>query len=106
MRRGRDQHFLAEVVCAPIDGGGANAVVSGAAAGIAGHFVVDVTEFVAAPASTGENVARHLFSKAPKPQDITEFTRELAMLVGGGLPLDRSLWLLEQQAETPRKHNA
>lgn len=70
----------------------------------AGHFVVEVSED---HGSHGHAQSKQLslFRSSPKPEQITEFARELSMLFGGGLPLDKSLFLLEQQAASPAMAN-
>jgi len=66
-----------------------------------GHLPVDVVE------STGKSVdgsARGLsiLSGRPSASQITLFTRELAMLLKAGLPLDQSLGFLSQDARSKR----
>ncbi len=43
-----------------------------------------------------------LFSSNPKPAQITQFTRELAMLLNAGLPLDKALVMLQNDNEAKK----
>lgn len=61
-----------------------------------GHFPIEVTELNAATAERRANSS--FFSGMPSPKQITLFTRELAMLLKAGLPLDRALGFLEKDA--------
>lgn len=62
-----------------------------------GHLPVDVLETTGNPA-TGSQTRRPFFSGLPSSRQITHFTRELAILLGAGLPLDQSLALLKNDA--------
>lgn len=59
-----------------------------------GHLPVDVTEGGARRRKGGLGT----FSGTPSESQITLFTRDLAMLLKGGLPLDQSLGFLEEDA--------
>ena len=62
-----------------------------------GHLPVDVSETTGDPAA-GSQTRRPFFSGLPSSRQITHFTRELAILLGAGLPLDQSLALLKNDA--------
>ena len=66
-----------------------------------GHLPVDVVE--AAPAKKdGTRRSSSIFSGKPSSHQITLFTRELAILLKAGLPLDQSLALLENEGGSKR----
>jgi type II secretory pathway component PulF len=66
-----------------------------------GHLPVDVVE--AAPVKKdGTRQSSSIFSGKPSSHQITLFTRELAILLKAGLPLDQSLALLENEAGSKR----
>ncbi len=59
-----------------------------------GHLVVDVSETNQTSQSRNKN-HNSIFSKKPSNARITLFTRELAMLLKAGVPLDKALTLLQ-----------
>lgn len=64
-----------------------------------GHFPIDAVERRSATTTNG---GFSLFSRAPRPAEITLFTRELALLLAAGQPITRSLSLIEEDAVAPR----
>lgn len=66
-----------------------------------GHLPVDVVESNGAAAGGGAH-GSSLFSGKPSGSQITLFTRELAMLLKAGLPLDQSLGFLAKDARSKR----
>jgi general secretion pathway protein F len=63
-----------------------------------GHLPVNV----GAAKARGAATARAFFNGNPSSRQITLFTRELAMLVKAGLPLDQALALLGKEASSPK----
>jgi general secretion pathway protein F len=66
-----------------------------------GHLPVEVVESSATSAGRGAR-GPSLFSGRPSSGQITLFTRELAMLLKAGLPLDQSLGFLAKDARSKR----
>jgi general secretion pathway protein F len=66
-----------------------------------GHLPVEVIE-TNRGAVDGKSRGRFLFSDKPSGHQITHFTRELAMLLKAGLPLDQSLTFLEKDARSKK----
>ena len=66
-----------------------------------GHLPVEVTESTRAR-SAAANGNSGPFKGNPSARQITLFTRELAMLLKAGLPLDQSLGFLEKDARSKR----
>jgi general secretion pathway protein F len=65
-----------------------------------GHFPVDIRE-ASGKAATGAPGGGFLFSGRPSASRLTLFTHELAMLLKAGMPLDRALALLADDASAP-----
>ena len=65
-----------------------------------GHLPVEVTE--STRAQSAANGGSGPFKGNPSARQITLFTRELAMLLKAGLPLDQSLGFLEKDARSKR----
>jgi type II secretory pathway component PulF len=66
-----------------------------------GHLPVEVAETKARrQGSSAGGIS--LFSGKPSSRQITLFTRELAMLIKAGLPLDQALTLLQNEAGSPK----
>lgn len=66
-----------------------------------GHLPVNVAEAKARRQSSG-GLGSSLFSGKPSSAQITLFTRELAMLIKAGLPLDQALTLLQTEAASAK----
>ena len=66
-----------------------------------GHLPVEVIESNRA-ALDGGSRSRSFFPSKPSAQQVTLFTRELAMLLKAGLPLDQSLKFLEKDARSKK----
>lgn len=69
-----------------------------------GHLPVEVRQSTGGSGSSGAEGAgsSDLFNRGPSQAQITLFTRELAMLLKAGLPLDHALKLLSGGATVPR----
>ena len=66
----------------------------------AGHFPIDVVGQAAAAPEPGRSLLA--FGRAASPAQITQFTRQLAMLLGAGLTLPRAVSLIEGETSGPR----
>jgi general secretion pathway protein F len=66
----------------------------------AGHFPIDVIGQTAAASEPGRLVLD--FGRAASPAQITQLTRQLAMLLGAGLTLPRAVGLIEGETSGPR----
>lgn len=64
-----------------------------------GILLTVATEGKAAAQKAKKNIDLFAFTKRPKTQDVADFTRQLATLVGAGIPLFESLTALIDQAE-------
>lgn len=64
-----------------------------------GVLLTVATEGKAAAQKAKKNIDLFAFTKRPKTQDVADFTRQLATLVGAGIPLFESLTALIDQAE-------
>jgi general secretion pathway protein F len=70
-----------------------------------GDFPVEVVEATGsrkAATTAGTSSGGGLFSRGPKPEQITLFTRELAMLLAAGVRLAEALDMLAREASSPR----
>jgi len=67
-----------------------------------GHLPIEVTESNGSAQGRARGGGTSLFSGRPSGRQITLFTRELAMLLKAGLPLDQSLGFLAQDTRSKR----
>lgn len=67
-----------------------------------GHLPIDVIEATTRARSSSGQAQSSFFSGKPSANQVTLFTRELAILLKAGLPLDQSLALLEHDAGSKR----
>lgn len=69
----------------------------------AGYFPIDATQRAAGSQSIGGSLLE--FGRSTSAMQITEFTRQLAMLLGAGLTLIRAIGLIEEDSGNPRVRN-